>query len=79
MSSEHECESSVFPGEQSHCSLCRECLKSQHTHFGQWKGELQQFLLRYTEIPASRVCKACNATSDEDSMVNLLESIFLIG
>ena len=47
---------SVFPGEQSRCSLCRERLRSQHTHFGQWKSELQQFLLKYT---ASCVCKAC--------------------
>ena len=44
---------SVFPGEQSCCSRCRERLRSQHTHFGQWKSELQQFLLKYTEIPAS--------------------------
>ena len=58
MSSERECESG-FSGEQSRCSLCRERLRSQHTHFGQWKSELQQFLLKYTEIPASCVCKAC--------------------
>ena len=42
-------------------SLCRERVRSQHTHFGQWKSELQQFLLlKYTEIPASRVCMACD-------------------
>ena len=49
----------MFPEEQSRCSLCRERLRSQHTHFWQWKSELQQFFLKYTEIPASCVCKAC--------------------
>ena len=32
---------SVFPGEQSRCSLCRERLRSQHTHFGKWESKLQ--------------------------------------
>ncbi len=38
------------------CSLCKECLRGAHSHPEQWKGhlgELQQFLLRYTDIPVS--------------------------
>ena len=31
----------------SHCALCKERLKDVHSHPGQWKVELQQFLLRY--------------------------------
>ena len=56
---EHYCR---FPGEQGHCSLCKERLRAQHTHFGQWTSELQQFLLKYTEIPASCVCKVCECS-----------------
>ena len=34
-------------------------LRDTHSHPGQWKSELQQFLLKYGEIPGSScVCKA---------------------
>ena len=56
----YEQDVNVRAGFQSR-SLCREHVRSQHTHFGQWKSELQQFLLlKYTEIPASCVCMACD-------------------
>ena len=53
------CENEV-PGQQNRCSLCRERLRHMHSHPGQWKSELQQFLLRYGEVAlGSCVCKAC--------------------
>ena len=53
-----DCES--VPGQQSRCTLCKQCLRGTHSHPGQWKSELQQFLLKYSEIPGSScVCKAC--------------------
>ena len=58
-SGERDCESGV-PGQQSRCSLCRERLRDAHSHPGQWKSEVQQFLLKYTEITVSScVCKSC--------------------
>ena len=36
------------PGQQSHCTLCKERLRGRHSHPGQWKSELQQFLLKYS-------------------------------
>ena len=33
------------PGQQSRCTLCKEHLRGRHSHPGQWKSELQQFLL----------------------------------
>ena len=39
----------------SHCALCKERLKDVHSHPGQWKVELQQFLLRYSAAPLT-VC-----------------------
>ena len=53
---------------QSCCFLCRERLRS-HTYFGEWKSELQQFLLKYS---ASCVCKAWERRI---LMMNLLENI----
>ena len=48
------------PGQQSHCTLCKQPLRGTHSHPGQWKSELQQFPLKYSEIPGSScVCKAC--------------------
>ena len=48
------------PGQQSYCTLCKQPLRGTHSHPGQWKSELQQFLLNYSEIPGSScVCKAC--------------------
>ena len=48
------------PGQQTHCTQCKERLRGKHSHPGQWKSELQQFLLKYSEIPGSLcVCKAC--------------------
>ena len=44
---------------QSHCALCNKRLRDAHSHPGQWKSELQQFLLSYSAIPLSScVCKA---------------------
>ena len=57
---EHEREYERFPGKQSRCSLCREHLRSLQTQ--QWKSELEQFLLKYTEIEVSCVCKACECS-----------------
>ena len=49
------------PGQQSHCTLCKLPLRGTHSHPGQWESELQQFLLKYSEIPGSSfVCKACD-------------------
>ena len=49
----------VFLG-NSHCILCKLPLRGTHSHPGQWKSELQQFLLKYSEIRRSScVCKAC--------------------
>ena len=50
------------PGQQSHCTLCKQPLRGTvHSHPGQWKSELQQFPLKYSEIPGSScVCKACD-------------------
>ena len=46
--------------EQSRCTLCRERLRGAHSHPGQWNRELQQFLLKHTEIRMSAcVCKPC--------------------
>ncbi len=36
---------------QERCSLCKERLRGAHSHPEQWQGELQQFLLRYADIP----------------------------
>ena len=44
---------SACQGMQSRCALCHERLGDVHSHPGQWKCELQQFLLRYTDIPLS--------------------------
>ena len=38
-----DCDS--VPGQQSRCTLCKERLRGRHSHPGQWKSELQQFLL----------------------------------
>ena len=58
-SSQRDCENGV-PGQESRCSLCRERLRGAHSYPGQWKSELQQFLLKHTEIPLSYcVCKSC--------------------
>ena len=43
------------PGQQSRYTLCKQPLR----HPGQWKSELEQFLLKYSEIPGSS-CKACD-------------------
>ena len=44
---------------QSRCALCYERMKDVHSHPGQWKSDLQQFLLQYTTIPlTSCVCRA---------------------
>ena len=49
------------PGQQSRCTLCKQPLRGTHSHPGQWKSELQQFLLKYSEIPRSScVCTACD-------------------
>ena len=49
------------PGQQSRCTLCKQPLRGTHSHAGQRKSELQQFLLKYSEIPRSScVCKACD-------------------
>ena len=43
------------------CSLCKGHLGRSHSHPEQWNGELQQFLLQYTDIPDplhACVCKA---------------------
>ena len=48
-----------IPGQQSCCSLCRERLRDKHSHFGQWKSELQQLLLSTLKYVGSCVCKAC--------------------
>ena len=48
------------PGQQSRSTLCKQPLRGTHSHPGQWKSELQHFLLKYSEIPGnSCVCKAC--------------------
>ena len=53
-----DCDS--VPGQQSRCTLCKQPLRGTQGHPGQWKSELQQFLLKYSEIPGgSYVCKAC--------------------
>jgi len=42
---------------QTHCALCHKRLKGVHSHPGQWKCELQQFLQQYSTIPLeSGVC-----------------------
>ena len=33
------------PGQQSRCTLCKQPLRGTHSHPGQWKSQLQQFLL----------------------------------
>ena len=53
-----DCES--VPGTQGRCTLCKQPLRGTHSHPGRWKSELQQFLLKYSEIRGSScVCKAC--------------------
>ena len=45
------------------CSLCKRHLRRPHSHPEQWNGELQQFLLQYTDIPDPLhvcVCKKLN-------------------
>ena len=50
-------------GQQSRCTRWKECLTGTHSPPGQWKSELQQFLLKCSEIPgSSRVCKACECS-----------------
>ena len=45
---------------QSRYSLCNQRPRGTHSHPGQWKSELKQFLLKYSEIPRSScACKAC--------------------
>lgn len=57
-SSSESCSSACL-GTQSRCALCHERLRSAHTHPGQWKSDVQQFLLQYSNIPLSScVCKA---------------------
>ena len=52
----------VFLGSRA-VVLCANSLLGVHSHPGQWKSELQQFLLKYSEIPGSScVCKACDLT-----------------
>ena len=48
----------------SHCALCKERLKDVHSHPGRWKVELQQFLLRYSDVPLT----ACVCRADEISI-----------
>ena len=70
------------PGQQSRCTLCKQRLRGARSHPGQWKSELQQFLLKYSEISGSScVCKACEHSigSDGDCMANTKENIFPVG
>ena len=46
---EHDCNRAI-PEQQHQCFLCKECLTNAHRHPGQWKWELQRFLLRYSDI-----------------------------
>ena len=55
-----------IPGQQSRCILCKQPVRGTHSHPGQWKSELQLFLLKYSEIRGSscvRVCKACERSN----------------
>ena len=58
-SGHRDCAGNVYD-DQSRCTLCRERLRGAHIHPRQWKCELQQFLLKYTDMPMSAcVCKPC--------------------
>ena len=57
--SERDCKRRVCDV-QRRCSLCKERLRDAHSHPGQWKSELQQFLLTYSKVSVgSCVCKPC--------------------
>ena len=51
-----------------------------HSHPGQWKCELQQFLLQHTDILWGLAsARPVNAASDGDSIVLLKENVYPIG
>ena len=50
--SEHDCKRRVSDLQRL-CSLCKEHLRDAHSHPGQWKSELQQFLLTYSKRSVS--------------------------
>ena len=51
----------MFLGNRAVLLCARGVLWGRHTHPGQWKSELQQFLLKYSEIPGSScVCRTCD-------------------
>ena len=62
---------------QRRCSLCRERLRDAHSHPGQWKSELQQFLLTYSKISVGLcVSKPCK-TSMRQGLYGKLEGEFI--
>ena len=58
---------------QSRYSLCNQCPRGTHSHPGQWKSELKQFLLRYpgAHVPA----KPVSVAFDGDCMANSKENL----
>ena len=68
------------PGEQSRCTLCKQPLRGKHSHPGQWKSELQQFLLKYSVIPGAHVsARPVSVASDGDCMANTKVNLFPVG
>ena len=63
------------PGQQSRCTLCKLPLRGTHSHPGQWKSELQQFLLKYSNPGAHVSARPVTLESDRDCMVNTKENL----
>ena len=61
------------PGQQSRCILCKQPLRGTHSHPGQWKSELQQFLLRYPGAHVS--ARPVTLESDGDCMAKIQRRI----
>ena len=60
-SNEYKRAVSACQGGQTCCTLCNEHLKGVHSHFGQWKLELQHFLQQYSAVLLeSCVCRVDN-------------------
>ena len=66
-----------IPGQHSCCTLCKQPLRVTQSHPGEWKSELQQFILNYSEIPRSS-CVPVMLASDGDCVANTKENLDLI-
>ena len=65
------------PGQQSHCTLCKQPLRGTHSHPGQWKSELLQSTVRYPGAHVS--ARPVIVASDGDCMANTKDNLFPVG